>query len=56
MLCRGDSGSAQVIHKRCLTGAWRDVVASIYCLLTGCLLSERARGSFLPAGDNACQV
>ena len=43
LLCRGASGSAQVTHTRCLTGAWRRVVVSIDCLLAGCLLNEVAR-------------
>ena len=33
----------QVIYTRCLTGAWRNLVASISWLLAGCLLNEAAR-------------
>ena len=31
------------LYTRCLTGAWRDVVASISCLLARCLLNEKRR-------------
>ena len=36
LLCRGASGSAQITYTRSLTGAWKDVVASISCLLARC--------------------
>ena len=52
LLCWGVSSSAQVTHTTCL-GAWRDV-ASINCLLAGCLLNEGARKSLLLATPARC--
>ena len=45
LLCRGDSGCAQVIHTRCLTDAWKLLLLGLVaCLPAGCL-NEGARGS-----------
>ena len=56
LLRRGAYGSAQATHTRYLTGAWRNVAASVAFLLVKRLQNEGVRESLLLGGDIACQV